>query len=104
MLADCRYGQRPAAWWDYESPVPRPADHHFDRAVLFEAGLLSARERKQLREYWRAQYEEAYTEGFIHVLGPNEWLQGEAARDAHWRWYGIPSVLINDWEAERKAA
>jgi hypothetical protein len=53
MLSMCRHGQRPSAWWEFESKVPRPADHHFDQAVLFEAGLLSPRERKQLCEYWR---------------------------------------------------
>jgi uncharacterized protein involved in type VI secretion and phage assembly len=86
------------------NPVPRPADHHFDQAVLFAAGLLSARERKQLRDYWRAQYEEAYAEGFVHCLGPSQWLHGDAARDAHFRWYAIPSALIDEWDAERKEA
>jgi hypothetical protein len=104
MLAMCRCGQRPSAWWEFESPVPRPADHHFDQAVLFAAGLLSARERKQLRDYWRAQYEEAYAEGFVHCLGPSQWLHGDAARDAHFRWYAIPSALIDEWDAERKEA
>ena len=72
--------------------------------VLFAANLLSPRERKQLRRLWRAQYEEAYAEGFVHCLGPSQWLHGDAARDAHFRWYGIPSALIDEWDSERKEA
>jgi hypothetical protein len=107
MLSLCRHGQRPQAWWQYEAPalgITRPADHHFDEAVLYETDLLSPRERKQLHDFWRARYEEAYeTEDFTHCLGPNELLHGYAARSAHLRQYGIPPALVDQWEAERKA-
>ncbi len=104
LLATCRYGGRPAAWWDYEAPVGRPADHRIDAATLYAAGLLPPREAKQLRDYWRARYEQAYESGedFVHCLGPNEWLHGGAARRAHFRTYGILPALVDQWESERK--
>jgi hypothetical protein len=39
LLRHCSGGQRPAGWWDYESPAPRPRDRDYEAAVLFEAGL-----------------------------------------------------------------
>ena len=72
---------------------------------MYDANLLAPRERKQLLDLRRLRFEEAYeTEDFTLCLGPGVWLQGDAARNAHFRWYGIPSALIDEWEAERKAA
>ena len=104
LLSTCRYGQRPAAWWDYESPVARPANHRLEAARLYAMKLLPPKEAKQLHDYWRARYEQAYEHGedFSHCLGPDEWLVGDAARRAHFRTYGILPALVDQWEAERK--
>ena len=42
LLRYCVAGQRPQAWWDYESPIPYPG-RDYAGAALFEAGLLSER-------------------------------------------------------------
>jgi hypothetical protein len=103
MLSTCRYGKRPAAWWNYEAPFAPPADRHLKPAMLFASKLLPPREAKQLHDYWRARYEQAYEngEGFVHCLGPDEWLHGDAARRAHFRMYGILPALVEQWEQER---
>jgi hypothetical protein len=30
---------RPAAWWHYDAPIPRPADPNLEEAAVIEAGL-----------------------------------------------------------------
>jgi hypothetical protein len=40
LLRHCRHGQRPAAWWDFESPVPRPRDRDYAPATLFVGRLI----------------------------------------------------------------
>jgi hypothetical protein len=87
-------------------PGARPTDDHPIKpaALLYATKLLPPKEAKQLHDYWRARYEQAYEHGedFAYCCGPDEWLYGDAAGRAHFRQYGILPALVEQWEAERK--
>ena len=102
FMSHCRFGARPAAWWDYEAPIARPADRNYGPAALWEAGLLEPREREVCERYWRAHFEQSFEPHFGICLGPGKWLKGEEARKRHWTTYGIPARLIKRWLAERR--
>src|SRR5262245_821768 len=44
LLAYCRPGKRPAAWWEYEAGVEQPVDNATAVQFLYDAGALSERE------------------------------------------------------------
>src|SRR5262249_61192640 len=98
LMARCaRFGWRPAGWWDFQSPVSRPRDPCYDRAVLWAAGLLSHEERRLLQSGWRKDFEAAQERGFTGIAAPGAILKGEAARQAWYRNYGIPRQLLRRW-------
>jgi len=109
FLARCKDGWRPAAWWDYESPIPRPSDHDYEKATLWEASLLTNEERAELEQAWHEYFEQAQRPGFQHCIGhakPGDtfatWYTGARARAAHYRWAGIPRELIKKWTEARQ--
>jgi hypothetical protein len=109
ILAGYQHGRRPAAWWDYESPIARPHNYEYEVAVLFEAELLSAEEKADRIANWRSQFDKAQEPGFMFCIGhakPDDtfatWLTGAPARRAHYEWAGIPRDLIRHWTAERR--
>jgi hypothetical protein len=102
-------GRRPAAWWDYESPIPRPADRDLETPALYEAGLLSDTEIAELMPWWREQYDKAQAPDFQYCIGTAKlgdtfasWIKGAAAKRAQYRWAGIPRAIIKQWNAERR--
>jgi hypothetical protein len=108
LLQHCSGGQRPAGWWDYECPIRRPRDRDYEEAALLEAGLLTEDEVTELTSRWRQHFERAQQPGFVFCVGfakPGDtvatWLEGEAAREAHYRWSGIPKAFVREWTAER---
>ena len=68
LLRYCVAGQRPQAWWDYDSPVPYPG-RDYAGAALYEAGLLSESELATLMAKWREEFEKAQVPGFMYCLG-----------------------------------
>jgi hypothetical protein len=109
LLQHCHSGQRPAGWWDYESPIARPRNRSYREAALYEAGLLTDGEVDELVATWREQFERAQAPGFMFCVGfakPGDrvatWLEGKAARRAHYRWAGIPRELLKRWTRERR--
>jgi hypothetical protein len=102
LLRDCSYGQRPAAWWDYDSPVPRPDDRDYEEAVLYENGLLSADETAELMACWRAHFDRAQEPGFVY-RATEGWLEGDAAVAAYHKWAGIPRALVREWTRENRS-
>jgi hypothetical protein len=94
-------GQRPDAWWCYESPIPRPEDRDYERAALYEAQLLSPAEVKQALEWWRDCFEQAQEPGFSYCTG-DAWLTGQEAQQAQYRWAGIPRGLLRQWQTQRR--
>jgi hypothetical protein len=100
LLRHCRGGQRPAGWWDYESPFPYPG-RDSAAAALFEAGLLTAGEVAELTARWREDFERAQDPRFTFRTA-STWLDGAAARRAHYRWSGIPRDLLKRWTRERR--
>jgi len=102
MLARCRPGFRPRAFWHYEASVPQPDDCRYREAALWAAGLLTLEERHQLQASWRAAFEEAQARDFCVVVAPGELLKGAAARQAWYRNYGIPRQLVRRWTREHR--
>jgi hypothetical protein len=109
LLRHCRWGKRPAGWWDYECPIRRPRDHDYEEAALFEAGLLTESEVAELMACWREAFERAQEPRFMYCTGftkPGDttatWLEGEPAKKAHLKWAGVPRALIRKWTAERR--
>jgi hypothetical protein len=97
------HGRRPMAWWQYEAP---PAMYHpgpdYEKSSLFEADLLTETERVELVANWRREFDRAQQPNFSHCLGPGKFLDGDAAREAHYRWADIPDTLVEAWSAERQ--
>jgi hypothetical protein len=109
LMARCDRGFRPQAWWDYDCPIPRPRDHDYEKAVLWEAGLLTDQERKDLEAQWREHYDQAQRPGFQFCIGHAKhgdtfatWIKGRAARRAQYKWAGIPHELVRRWTEERQ--
>ena len=96
-------GRRAQAWWRYDAPIPR---HGIDRerSTLYAAGLLGEAEKAALEVAWRADFERGQDPDFEISMGPDEHLDGSAARRAHYRWADIPRELVHKWTAERKRA
>lgn len=100
LMAHRHAGTRPDGWWCYESPIPYPG-YERERSALYEAGLLSAEEVAEVTAWWREQYDRGCAPEFRCVRGPNDLLQGEAARAAHHSWADIPAALVEQWERDR---
>jgi hypothetical protein len=108
LLMHCNGGQRPAGWWEFESPIPYPG-RDYGEAALWENGLLTSTEVTELTARWRRDFERAQDPGFTYCVGfakPGDtvatWIQGKAARKALYRWSGIPKALLRKWTAERR--
>lgn len=102
LMARCRHGFRCDAWWTFEAPIARPSDNDYERAALWEAGLLSDEERAELEDEWREEFELAQAPNFMCCIGPSKLLVGPAARRAALRSAGIPHALIKCWSAARR--
>jgi hypothetical protein len=109
LLLHCHAGKRPAGWWDYECPIRRPRNHDYQEAALYEAGLLAESEVDELVATWRSAFERAQAPRFMFCVGfvksgatTATWLEGKAARRAHYRWAGIPRELLKRWTRERR--
>jgi hypothetical protein len=94
-------GRRLQAWWRYEAPIPWPGLDR-ERSTLYQAGLLGDDEKAELEAEWRRQFDRAQAPDFWLCLGPNEILEGAAARRAHYREADLPRELVKRWTAERK--
>src|SRR5262249_16205794 len=101
MTAWAKHGKRPAGWWEFESPIPRPR-YGTEQSVLYEAGLLSDAERAELEAWWREQFTRAQTADFWICLVRAPFLKGEAARREHYRWMDLPASLRRKWTAEHR--
>jgi hypothetical protein len=94
-------GRRPAAWWEYDSPI-RYRGYDRERSILYEAGMLGDGERIALEAEWRHEFDRAQKPDFAYCAGPGPWLEGAAARRAHYQWADIPRQLVRQWTAERR--
>jgi hypothetical protein len=106
LLRHCRGGQRPAGWWEFESPIPYPG-RDYAQAALYEAELLTEREVAELTAMWRRDFERAQDPRFTYCVGfakPGDttasWLEGAPARHALYWWSGIPRDLLKRWTRE----
>jgi hypothetical protein len=51
---------------------------------------------------WRLRWERVWQPYFGYCLGQEGWLDGVAARKAHFRFWGIPVKFIKQWGRERR--
>jgi hypothetical protein len=98
MMRNQYPGSRPEEWWLYERQLPEPPHQ---AAALYAMGELAGRELDQVMRDWRQAYEHALGPGFSYNSGGG-WLEGAAARRAHYRWAGIPPDLARKWDVERR--
>jgi hypothetical protein len=104
FMARCRAGRRPDAWWSYEAPFRRPPPEQYERepARLYEAGLLSDEEKRELLADWREEFARAQQPDIWTCIGPGQILYGDAARRLIHRTAGIPRALVRQWLAEHR--
>jgi hypothetical protein len=93
-------GKRPAAWWEFEAPFPRPFEH--EASALYAADLLGEQERAELVSRWRREFERAHRPNFFFCEGPERIFRGAPARRRHYRWADIPRSLRLRWTRERR--
>jgi hypothetical protein len=79
-------GTRPAGWWRFEAPVPRPMHVHTGRA-LYEAGVMDDVERAACESWWRRIEDQA----FEHA---------ESAREYHRACRDVPLALRREWPGQ----
>jgi hypothetical protein len=91
-------GKRPAGWWEFEAPFPRPIGH--EASALYEANLLGEEERVALVTRWRREFLRAQAPGFFYCGGAGKFFHGGAARRAHYRWCDLPALLLKQWSGE----
>jgi hypothetical protein len=109
MARYATHGRRPAGWWMYEATVAFPPNGEGQEAILFEHNLLGEQEREQLVAQWRRHFDRAQKPGFSFCTGifkPGAkyatWLEGAAAKRAHYEWAGIPKSLLAQWIEEQR--
>jgi hypothetical protein len=101
MATWAKAGRRPQAWWEFESPLPYPGRGR-EKSALYSAGLMGARERKQVVSEWRREFQRAQAADFTVTVGPDRILRGPAAQEAHYAWCDLPLELQKKWSAERR--
>ena len=111
MAQWARGGRRPQAWWKFEAPNvglcwPGPM---CERSTLYVAGVLGEKEQAALVAEWRAAFDEVQGHDCSLCLGyvrPGDseptWLEGAAARRAHYREADIPRGLVRQWTAKHR--
>ena len=72
-----------------------------EQSILWAAGVLGAEEKVVVERLWRHEFDRANTAGFFHCAGVGQFLEGEAARAAHFRSVDIPRELLRRWERQR---
>jgi hypothetical protein len=106
LLLSMGPGRRPCAFWEYDPEAPRYPRHGCQARVLYERGLLTEAEVAELEAKWRQGFEAAWRPGFSICTGQIEgrahWLEGAQARDAHYRWLGIPRPLLRHLKSARR--
>jgi hypothetical protein len=69
--------------------------------LLYTTGQLDDDERTRVEQHWRMRFDDAQGPHFAY-LASSGWLSGDAAREAHYRWAGIPQKLLRKWSAEQR--
>ena len=102
LLASAHPGTRPEEWWAYESPEPQRWSYRPEGTAeclqLYEMGEMTEEEVRALMPFWREHWERAQKHPYHHTGG--ELLTGDAAREAIYRWAGIPKPLMEQLKAE----
>jgi hypothetical protein len=94
-----RFGSRPCAWWEFESSYPRPAETSQEGSLLWTTNQLGDEERRTVKKHWRWRFDDAQSPHFAY-LTDSGWLDGDAAKEAQYKWAGIPAKLVRKWTAE----
>jgi hypothetical protein len=84
-------GNRPIAWWKFESPIPWPG-YNLARSTLWAAGLCGAAEARALEQGWREEFDRSLTPGFTF-----QGLSGWEAHIAYLVYHDVPAALAEEW-------
>jgi hypothetical protein len=106
MMAAVGAGHRPIEWWKYETEATRPRDSGEATIALFEMGEFTEAELAELMPKWRERYEQANDPeypNFSYLAAGGVRLTGLEAKQAFYRWAGIPPEVVRKWDAERDA-
>jgi|SRR6266536_2390403 len=79
-----------------EPGAARPQHRAVPAAVRH--GELDDAEIEKLLPLWEHAYRMATRPGHMHCLGPGEFLEGRAAREATLMWAGIPQEFVDKWD------
>jgi len=111
LTEEFNWGKRAQAWWDFDAPelgARQPHDSSYEAATLWEHDLLSPEEHTQLEKRWRDDFEDCHRPDWLgYCSGYDEqrrcalWIKGDAARQAHFKWAGIPKALVKRWTKQR---
>jgi hypothetical protein len=104
MMAAVGAGVRPTEWWAYETEATRPTDRGDETIALYEMGEFGEAEVAELMPQWRERYEQAIEPGFSYLARDSVRLTGLEAKQAFYRWAGIPPAIVRQFDAERASA
>ena len=98
-------GRRPVGWWAFEAPKKRLRypGYDFERSYLYQHGILTEPEQRELLQYWKAEFSRAFAPHFFVSVGGGI-LRGVAAQECHFAWADIPRSLVKAWTVERRRA
>jgi hypothetical protein len=102
IMTRYRHGHRPWAWWEFEAPPELDYDYDREQSTLFAAGLLGEAEARELLDWWREQFDHAWSPHFFHCDGPERIFDGPVGRRKHYQWADIPPELVRKWSGERR--
>jgi hypothetical protein len=75
---------------------------NFIEPIGQEQAYCRPRNGPSLEAYWREDFEEAQAPDFRCCLGPNQHLEGAAARRVHYRDRGIPREFVRRWSEQHR--
>jgi hypothetical protein len=94
-------GRRPWAWWRFDAPEPRN-DELTESYQLANLDELTDAEIKILTPEWRRHFDRSFDPDFFYCRGPDDFLEGEEAREALYAWAGIPRAILDQWTTKRE--
>jgi hypothetical protein len=67
-------------------------------------GELTDAEVAEVMPQWRDRYEQAIEPGFSYLASGGVRLNGLEAKQAFYRWAGIPPAIVREWDAKRASS
>ena len=65
---------------------------------------LGAEERATVEKHWRWRFDDGQQPGFAYLTGDSGWLDGDAAKQAQYKFYAVPAKLVWKWSGRAALA